>query len=393
MSVAMSLALPSHTRRPRANSHGNIDKIPVDASLENQTIYNQIREDEERHHLQQHVAAEDRLRPTDPRAPPMARSVTNESQISAHSLSPASTTDVPDYNIPTIEVPPTAKRRPRGRRAGPLCAEKRFKTAIKRKLGLVCERCKQKKVVCDHYDLSKLEEAYQAGRSKTQTAPLKLSPASTDYLGLEDSRAPTPSFPGTEDLASDLKGLSTQPHNRQEDIYRYINSFSVSDVSFGNRSARDPFSQTFDQSYSPGLSSSGPPSLIVPAAPFPVGSEMPGYPTRWRCDHRRPGFDLYPQEDACSWTGPLQELEAHFSSEHFAFQGTEYWCHCMTCSSLTYGWNPPKQCTESRCCGQLWKRCLYGTTSAGTAPIAQSVESESVFSFDARIDQSQSPYA
>ena len=79
---------------------------------------------------------------------------------------------------------------------------------------------------------------------------------SSHNLGLEESRAPKLSFPGAEDLASDLNGFSTQSHNRQEDIYKFINSFGVGDVSFGNRSARDPFSQSSDAAADP-LSDSG----------------------------------------------------------------------------------------------------------------------------------------
>ncbi|ETS84791.1 hypothetical protein PFICI_02816 [Pestalotiopsis fici W106-1] len=384
----MPLDLPLQTRRPRANSQGTVEKIPVEASPKNQSIYNSIRDDEERHqkqrHLQQHVIAEDFLCPPDTLAPPMARSITNDSQISASSLSPASMTEPQECNIPVIEVSPTTKRRPRGRRAGPLGAEKRYKTAIKRKLGLVCDRCKQKKVVCDHYDLSKLEEAYQAHRSATQTEPQKLSPAATDLFGLENSRAPTPNFPAEEDIANDLNGLPAQPHNRQADLYNYISSFSVDNVSFSNNNIRSTYTTTFDQSYSPGLPSSGPPSQIVSLqTPVPVGSEIPAFPSRWKCEYKSSGLDFCPPEDACSWTGPLQELEAHFVAEHFVFQGPEYWCECTICGTLAFGWNSPKQCSES-CYGRSWRRCLYGTTSATTATLTQSVESESVFSYDAR---------
>lgn len=149
----MSLSVPSKARKSRTHAQ-DPPRIIVEPSLETQAIYNQIREDEARHHkqhrLQQHVSSEDRLHPPDPRAPAMARSVTNESHIS-ESLSPISTTDLPDDpSLPAVALSPTSGKRPRGRRAGPLKAETRYKTAIKRKLGLVCDRCKVKKVVvCD----------------------------------------------------------------------------------------------------------------------------------------------------------------------------------------------------------------------------------------------------
>lgn len=144
----MSLRPPSNMRRSRINGQEH-SKIPVEPTPETQAIYNQIRDGEARHFkqhcLQQHVASEDHLRPPDPTAP---RSITNESHLSG-SLSPVSATDAPEHtSVPEVTL--KSGKRPRGRRAGPLAAEKRFKTAIKRKLGLVCDHCKQKKVVASH---------------------------------------------------------------------------------------------------------------------------------------------------------------------------------------------------------------------------------------------------
>jgi hypothetical protein len=150
----MSSNIPHHSHQGRrSRCHGQRPpKILVDPSPETQAIYNQNREHEAQHYkqrcLQQHVISQDHLRPPNPRAPPMARSVTNESHISGSSLSPASLPDIPDHvTVPVTDASSSTGRRPRGRRAGPLGAEKRFKTAIKRKLGLVCEVCKKKKVV------------------------------------------------------------------------------------------------------------------------------------------------------------------------------------------------------------------------------------------------------
>lgn len=79
-------------------------QIKIVPTPETQAIYNQIREDEIRH-CQQH--------------PHLAHSP---------------------------EASAAAGRRPRDERAGLLKLDKRFKTAIKRKLGFVCEQCKRKKV-------------------------------------------------------------------------------------------------------------------------------------------------------------------------------------------------------------------------------------------------------
>lgn len=147
----MSSELPSRPRKSR-NSGPEPPGILVEPTPETQAIYNQIREDEalqkKQHCLQQHVSSQDRLQLPHNRATQMSRSVTSESYISG-SLSPGSTTGVSDpISPPTVEVPPPCgAKRPRGRRHGPLGAEKRTRTAIKRKLGLVCDHCKRKKIV------------------------------------------------------------------------------------------------------------------------------------------------------------------------------------------------------------------------------------------------------
>ncbi|KAK9424011.1 hypothetical protein SUNI508_13832 [Seiridium unicorne] len=240
----MSPSGSTKPRRSRTNGQGP-PKILVEPTFETQVIYNQIREDEVRHQkqhcLQNHVTSEDRLCPPEPRTP---RSVTNESHISGSSLSPASTTD-----IPAIEISPTTGKRPRGRRAGPLATEKRYKTAIKRKLGLVCEHCKVKKVVCDHYDLSKFEDAYQAPRRTPQTDSRGFSPAQADLFGLEDNRTLPPDLPADEDLASDFNATSPEPNSRQQDLHNLVNSFDVSSVSLGTGTLQ----VSFGRSYNPGL--------------------------------------------------------------------------------------------------------------------------------------------
>jgi hypothetical protein len=139
--------------KPRKSRHQETPRIVIAPTPQTQAIYNQIREDEARHSQQHSLHPQDDpadlLRPRDRRAPSMSRSPTTESHISG-SLSPASITDQPENNLAQgAEASPTAVRRPRGRRAGPLKLDKRFKTAIKRKLGFVCLQCKQKKVaVC-----------------------------------------------------------------------------------------------------------------------------------------------------------------------------------------------------------------------------------------------------
>lgn len=149
----MSLKVPLRPRKSR-NHVPEPPKTVVEPTPSTQIIYNQIREDEVRHQeqqkqncLEQHVAAQDRLHLPNHGAPSVARSITNDSNISG-SLSPGSTADMPDrISIPVIEVSGSGVKRPRGRRGGPLPTEKRYKTAIKRRLGLVCSHCRTKRIV------------------------------------------------------------------------------------------------------------------------------------------------------------------------------------------------------------------------------------------------------
>ncbi|KAF7531427.1 hypothetical protein G7054_g8886 [Neopestalotiopsis clavispora] len=349
MFSANNLAPP--TRRPRANSHGMVNKILVEPTPEKQSHYNHIRDeeernqknprdDEERHqrdrHLQQHIIAQNRLSPSNLMAPPMARSITGESQISTTSLSPGSTAETQEYHNPATEASSATGRRPRGRRGGPLKHDKRFKTAIKRKLGYVCDRCKVKKVSCDHYDFSKYEEAYQAQRNATRAESQRLGPAVPDLFGLEGGPAPTPSIPKVEDLASDLNGYPTQTHNRQEHIDHlgnFVDTFNLSNVNFNNHNTMtNTYASTFDQSYSPGLTSSGPSSEITSSVdgPIPIGSEIFISPSTWKCEHKGLGLNVgsslnvYMPENPCSWTGSKEELQQHFALQHSAFLDANY---------------------------------------------------------------------
>ncbi|KAH6651733.1 hypothetical protein BKA67DRAFT_660521 [Truncatella angustata] len=376
----MSLKVPTTRQRKSRSSGQEVHKILVEPTPEKQVIYDQVRDEEARYEkqrdLEQHVTSQSYPCPANLRAPPMVRSVTNESHIS-DSMSPVSTTDIADQAIPTIEVSHTAGKRLRGRRHGPLPVGKRFKTAIKRKLNLVCKHCKEKKVVCDHYDLSKFEEAYQFRKRPTQTESARLSPIPTDLLGFGDDDPLAPDLPPDEDLGSDLSSVASRPNSRQQDLHNFINNFDSRSVSLGTGTLQT----SFGRSYNPGLPSPAPPFQNL-SPPFPIGSEMPAYPGRWRCEYRRLSSNSLLEED-CSWSGPVGALKQHFALEHYSFEEEEWWLCCLSCESLSLGSNHPVQCLMQNCYGTSWKRWLYGHTLIETPALTQSGESESGFSFDA----------
>lgn len=393
--------MSSVSYKPRKTRHQEPPpQIKIVPTPETQAIYNQIREDETRH-FQQHSLQphddSDLLRPRDRRAPSMSRSPTAESYKSG-SLSPASTTDLPESSLTHgPEASPIAGRRPRGRRAGPLKLDKRFKTAIKRKLGFVCEQCKQKKVACCHYDLTKFEECYQAsrlGQAETpapaggsgglQVSTSGLSPAPSDLFGLVDGNGVyTTPLPSNDDLL-EFPGPSQRPNTRHQHLQNLVTNFDVTSLRLGTGTLET----SLGQSYTPLFDTA--PISTIPQPPFPIGSEMPECPPRWKCEYSRPtGSVSSTTSDGCSWTGPFQELERHFATEHHAFQNEEFWCECVTCTSLSMGSEPPPRCTRTDCYGGRWRRWCYGhhvpaSTEASTPALTQSGDSDGGHSFDPR---------
>ncbi|KAI0130582.1 hypothetical protein BJ170DRAFT_682031 [Xylariales sp. AK1849] len=408
----MGPSLPSKSRKSRSNGQDQTRTV-VEPTLEQQTIYNQIREDEarllQRSPLQEHVDSHSTfLRPPDPRAPSMSRSTTNESHVSG-SLSPASTTDLLEHTTSqTVDAPTRSGKRPRGRRNGPLEAEKRFKTAIKRKLGLVCDKCKEKKITCNHYDLSRLEEIYEATVRVAQSGiPASsgnhrqgpgetMSPAPTDrtgmLFGLGDDNGLAAPVPFDDDLG-ELPDALQRPNSRQENIQLFVETFDPRSLRLGSGTLQT----SVGQPYNPGLGTSD--HLQPLSGPFPIGREMLGYPARWQCEYSNPGTTASSLSDDCSWTGPLKDLEQHFVSEHHPFQDGEYWCRCISCDSLVIGWDPPAQCIKPGCSPYgrgTWQRWLYAhhssieSTVVSTPALTQSGESEGGHSFDPRGSRDQS---
>ncbi|KAI1865178.1 hypothetical protein JX265_008225 [Neoarthrinium moseri] len=419
----------SRVRKPRANRQ-DIEIKVVEPTPETQDSYNRIREDEARRlqrlsphqdTTQQELGtrpcssyrspnSQDLLRPPEVGTQSLVRRRSKSESCARSISSPSSTTDQPAEQNDTHD-PDAASisgRRLRGRRGGPLKPEIRLMTAIKRKLGLVCERCKSKKVTCIHYDLSKLELGYRATRrtshahaddidlptSNPQASDNSLSAVSTDlFVGINGNNNGFPSpVPVDEDDFGDFAGQTQNPSARQ-DVRNLVDSFDVTSVTLGLGTMPIPFGR----SYNPGLGSSGP--LQTPSEPFPIGSEVPSDRSQWRCEYtapRQPGSDFPPSR--CAWTGPLHDLQVHFTAQHHGFQDEMYWCECMPCSTLTAGWEPPPQCIQENCFGGQWRRWFYGeniaeSTIVSTPALTQSGESESGYSYDARGSGDQLPFA
>lgn len=411
-----------YTKSPTTSRvHRTPNRIVFDPTPNQQLLYNRIREEEDRHALQHaNQQVTDLLRPPS-RATAMSRngSLTGEGRATNLSQPPGSTSlELPGSTaVEAADATAEPGTRPRGRRKQPLKMEARFKTAIKRSLRLVCPECKQRKITCHCYDLSRLEEAYQNMRQRTTSN----SPSS------RNSRQQMPAINTQPRLtiqtranipANDLLGLSTTngsniatPSEMNYDLDEMNNESG--EAPSARHHVRDIVSQftgvdTIPTSgvvtttpagpYNPGLVTTG--ALQVDPKPFPIGSELLGQSGLWKCEFSNQVVSL-PNSvpnisvdylDDCPWTGSFQGLEAHFRASHHAFQDPIYSCVCMSCDATTFGPSPPDQCIQPDCSpygGGSWKRWYYGhmlveSIAPSTPGLTQSGESESGFSFDNR---------
>ncbi|KAK7974233.1 hypothetical protein PG989_016081 [Apiospora arundinis] len=309
------------------------------------------------------------------------------------SVSPSPVAEAPSQTFPESSEP---GKRPRGRRGGPLSAETRLRTAVKRSLGLVCPTCKTRKVTCLCYDLSKLEEAYLASQRSSTLLPRpalenshrvrSLSQSTTnDYLPwLAPERGePTPPHElADSDLDEPLN--SPQAPVPRLDVHRFATEFNVDSV----RTGFGTLSTSNTSYYNPGL---GPitPFESIPQ-PFAIGTEtQPCYSGRWRCEFPvQPNATSPTTQASCCWSGPLAELEQHWRCEHHAYRDSIISCHCLQCGNIQMVEEPPDRCESQACSSlpRLWKRCMFGHTlvesTIASTPALTTGDSESVYSFD-----------
>ncbi|KAK7916991.1 hypothetical protein PG985_010599 [Apiospora marii] len=251
--------------------------------------------------------------------------------------------------------------------------------------------------MCHCFDLSKLEEGYQATQRSTsllQRPALEgshrirsLSQSTTnDYLSFlaPEGGVPTPHELADSDLSDEPLNSSQAPVTRL-DVHRFATEFNVDSV----RTGLGTLSTSNTGSYNPGL------GLLTPietnSQPFAIGSQvLPCFPEQWRCE-----FPAQPNVGsssavsvACQWSGSLEELEQHWRSDHHAYRDAIISCHCMRCGSIQMVDTPPGWC-ESPSCVSLparWKRCIFGHTlvesTIASTPALTTGDSESVYSFD-----------
>ncbi|CAJ2503600.1 Uu.00g109940.m01.CDS01 [Anthostomella pinea] len=389
-----------------ASTSQNAPRFMVEPTPELQSRYNQIRRDTDRINLQTHVAAQNNLLPP-PRAPSMSRSTTNESQesrspIYSHTsdLEAALTRDMAARDA-------TESRKPRGKRKGPLDPKTRTYTAVKRKLGLTCQRHRTKKTACNCYDTTKLEAGYQRhlSRNAARSADPSLSttrnelPTPTTTAGTTfgtGGAAPSPSY---QDIDINLDS-PVQPPTGVRPSIQPILTFDIDSIASVNEMMQAPM----EQPYFPGTAGTAqlaPTKDQLELLPIPIGSETWNFRSRWQCEYKRRSDILSrTSSEGCSWTGPFRELCSHFQTAHHPFQDAPEprWSICNSCSAVSLGWESPSVHIVDGCPAVSWQKWFYGTIKAEPGPaslpaLTQSGESESGFSYTPDYPWSNPPWS
>ncbi|KAK8067846.1 hypothetical protein PG996_006958 [Apiospora saccharicola] len=255
-----------------------------------------------------------------------------------------------------------------------------------------------KSAQCHCYDLSKLEEGYQACQRSTSLLPRSaleishrirsLSQSTTNdylpFLPAPEGGVPTPHELADSDLSDEPLNSPQAPVTRL-DVHRFATEFNVDSV----RTGLGTLSTSNTGYYNPGLGSLTP--IETNSQPFAIGSQVLScFSEQWRCE-----FSAQPNASspsavsvACQWMGSLEELEQHWRSDHHAYRDAIISCHCMRCGAIQMVDQPPGRCESPNCVSlpARWKRCIYGHTlvesTIASTPALTTGDSESVYSFD-----------
>ncbi|KAI2619699.1 hypothetical protein GGR54DRAFT_640023 [Hypoxylon sp. NC1633] len=378
------------------------NRIIVQPTDEYQKVYNEIRQTYERQHLQTHIASQKSLLP--PSAAPSVSTV----------HSPVDDLGTP-FSHDTTAQDPDQQKRPRGRRKGPLEAQTRLNTAVKRKLKLTCQPHRAKKITCDCHDFSKLEENYlKSQRSPSSSGRRSHDGSDTPPLTSVERTLNRETFGAgggalesldqdatPNDLADILEPSSTSYGGVVRlNVQRIVNEFDTDSVHL-----EETMLQATGQPYHPGSNDIGQPSGgDVQDDLLEIGSQNRDYPIRWHCEYKGTG-DVMSEtsSETCSWTGPIAQLRCHFRTTHHPFQDASprFRLLCTICGAKALAQDDgelplsPFHCTRESCSGSSCQRWYYGSTREVSRPesvaaLTQSSESEAGFSWNLQADGNQS---
>ncbi|KAI0542690.1 hypothetical protein GGR58DRAFT_167097 [Xylaria digitata] len=339
--------------------------IMIEPTQEYQRFWNQTRREMDRQRLEFHVT-ENNLEP--PQAEPMSRSTTSDSHPS---LSPSTVCSHVGDSITPLSSPDPAsegvRSRPtRGRRRGPLELETRTKTAFKRKFKLTCARHRAKRVTCNCHDFSKLEDGYQrslaaeAQKAKASRSQPVRSLVDHGTFGAGGAGATAPTTPHYKSFhLSDLPIGHEFPHQVNASLLPAL-ELDIHSAASVNAIVSAPREETFFLA---------PPAPVSASVPVPMqNSIIIGRSTlfrnRWECEYKFSTKETGSRGStgSCSWTGPLQDLEAHFKTAHHPFEQPllPHWTTCEECDATIPEWGG-RACSEnSKCRPDSSKKLLYG---------------------------------
>ncbi|KAI1630825.1 hypothetical protein F4809DRAFT_654505 [Biscogniauxia mediterranea] len=361
----------------------------IESTPEIQSCYNKVRADIERH------ANQNLLQP--PTTPHYPRSPSDENYINqspVHPHSPINGFEDPNHGSVSQG---TAEPRRRGRRRGPLNIQTRINTAFKRKTKLICKDHRAKKIACECFDFTRLEERYPGLQThESSDRPVARSPSMSQVWPPATSPSDEASY---VDLAG-TGGAALIPSHRNDEINELesplglittmrSNVHSAVNFDIWSEASVTALAQTsIGQPYHPGATTHiHPDQTPEQLGLLPVGSEMLRYPTRFQCEFK-PSTDTTSEasSEACSWTGPLRELSSHFQRCHSTFECEHYWSKCTHCATLKQSWDGGA-CTGNNCSHPQWQRWVYGSTVEESIPesiptFTQSGASESGFSWN-----------
>ncbi|KAI0403574.1 hypothetical protein F4802DRAFT_286757 [Xylaria palmicola] len=359
------LAPPSASKTTvHSHQNGTQSAIMIEPTPEYQRFWNQNRHEMDRHRLELHVTEGNNLEP--PHAQPMSRSTTSDSLPSPSTVcSYAGESNMP--LSPDRATEPVKSKTHRGRRKGPLDMETRTKTAFKRKFKLTCDFHRTKKTSCNCHDFSKLEEGYQ------------LSLIAEGQKAKASRNRPVRAYGDIGTFGAGGAALTTSlPRYQNFDLPELPTGHELPHVSASVRSVLD---LDIKSEASVNAIVSAPreePFFLVSAAPLPtptefaIGSSMP-FHNRWECQYRYGPAETrsVASADSCTWTGPYQQLDIHFKTDHHSFEPAKapFRSRCSNCGAESLKWYGKRACTApEECPSECWQRWLFGASGPQLNP-------------------------
>ncbi|KAI0862891.1 hypothetical protein F4860DRAFT_502364 [Xylaria cubensis] len=351
------LAPPPITKPPIRNSqtqNGTQTTIVIEPTLEFQQFYNATRREMDRQRLEYLVTEENNLET--PKAHSMSRSTTSDSHPSPSTVCSHGGDDNTLFSSDQKSKPP------RGKRTGPLDMDTRTKTAFKRKFKLTCSFHRTKKTSCNCHDFSKLEEGYiQSLANESQKAKASRGQSVRPFgdLGTFGAGGVAPAtIPRFQNF--DLGDLPTG-HDLPPQVHASLRpalDFDIQSKASVNAIVTAPHEAPFYAGI--------PAPLSTHVKEFAIGSSMPFFPNRWECRYENTTEETrsLASISPCTWTGSLEQLQDHFTSEHHPFNYAKQPRRsiCSRCEAESPEWVDERACLEpDKCPPDKWQNWLFGT--------------------------------